>query len=48
MPKSGPEISRDALRVFKSLTLALLNIPDTQLNKDLNLGLIIEVKEYGR
>ncbi|TCQ90478.1 MULTISPECIES: type II toxin-antitoxin system RelE/ParE family toxin [Rahnella] len=46
VPKSGREISEPALRVFKSLARELLNISDMQLSKDLNLGLIIEVKQH--
>ncbi|AVF35615.1 type II toxin-antitoxin system RelE/ParE family toxin [Rahnella sikkimica] len=45
--KSGPEISPGALKIFKSLAQVLLDIPDTQLNKDLSLGLITEVKPHG-
>lgn len=46
VPKSAREISEPALRVFKSLARELLNISDMQLSKDLNLGLIIEVKQH--
>lgn len=46
--KSGPEISPSSLILFKALAKELLNAPDKQLNKDLGLGLIIEVKRHGR